>query len=74
MPLEKLEPFVGHLTVISVERKGLDSEKHRDAYWPNWKVVARTDRVGGSESKVEMDFEPYRGDLFALYVEPQKSK
>jgi len=68
--ISELEKFFGKIDVTSAELGGLDLEsKIRDPYWPDWTVMARSKRPDGSAAIIRMYFEPFKGDLEALYVE-----
>src|SRR5258707_12772626 len=68
LPIAKLEHFVGKLSITSVELKGVDEDKVRDPSWPHWTVLAKAQRADGHEVTIKMYFEPFKGDLEALYA------
>jgi hypothetical protein len=68
LPIAKLEHFVGKLSITSVELKGVDEDKVRDPFWPHWTVLAKAQRADGHEVTIKMYFEPFKGDLEALYA------
>jgi hypothetical protein len=70
LPLQRLERFFGKIKVVSAELRGLDTESNdRDPYWPDWKVIAKGQRPDGHDVTITMYFEPFKGDLEALYID-----
>jgi hypothetical protein len=73
LPLAELEPFLGKLSVTSVKFEGSDEDDDdvRASLWPNWTVLA-TARQGDREVPVRMSFEPFKGDLTSLIIDPAR--
>jgi hypothetical protein len=71
LPLARLEPFVGKLSITSVKMEGSDEDDDdvRASSWPNWTVLA-TAQQADRQVPVRMAFEPFKGDLISLIVDP----
>jgi len=70
LPLQRLERFFGKIKVVSAELRGLDTHSNdRDPYWPDWTVIAKGQRPDGHDVTITMYFEPFKGDLEALYID-----
>jgi hypothetical protein len=71
LPLAQLEPFVGKLSITSVKMEGSDQDDDdvRASSWPNWTVLA-TAQQGDRQAPVRMLYEPFKGDLIYLIVDP----
>jgi hypothetical protein len=56
--------------VTAAELRGSDPQSNiRDSYWPDWTVIASGQRPDGRPLIISMYFEPFNGDLEALYTE-----
>jgi hypothetical protein len=71
LPIAKLEPFLGKLSITSVKLEGSDEDDDdvRASSWPNWTVLA-TAQQADRKVPVRMLFEPFKGDLISLIVDP----
>jgi hypothetical protein len=71
--LAKLEPFIGKMSITSVKFGGSDEDEDdvRASNWPNWTVLA-TALQGGRQVPVQMLFEPFKGDLLFLIIDPDR--
>jgi hypothetical protein len=70
LPLQRLEGFFGKIKVVSAELRALDTQSNdRDAYWPDWTVIAKGQRPDGHDVTITMYFEPFKGDLESLSVD-----
>ena len=71
VPLAKLESFIGKMSVTSVKLEGSskDDDDVRGSSWPNWTVLAKAQR-SERQITIEMTFEPFKGDLTSLTIDP----
>ena len=69
LPLAKLEPFIGKLSITSVKFGGSDEDDDdvRASSWPDWTVLAKAQQRDRQVS-IQMLFEPFKGDLIFLTV------
>ena len=73
LPLASLEPFIGKMSITSVKFGGsdVDEDDVRASSWPNWTVLA-TVQQADRQVPVQMLFEPFKGDLIFLIVDPDR--
>jgi hypothetical protein len=71
LPLAKLEPFIGKLSITSVKFGGSDEDDDdvRASSWPDWTILAKAQQ-GNRQVTIRMLFEPFKGDLISLIVDP----
>jgi hypothetical protein len=69
----KLEPFIGKLSITSVKLEGSERDDNdvRSSQWPNWTVLAQAQK-GDRQLTVQMNFEPFKGDLTSLTIDPAR--
>jgi hypothetical protein len=72
LPFVKLEPFLGKLSISSVRLEGSGPDDDvRSSEWPDWTVLAKAQR-GDRQLTIEMTFEPFKGDLTSLIIDPAR--
>jgi hypothetical protein len=72
LPLDKMERFLGHLKVTSVEFSHLQSgvEHNRTLGRLDWSVHAKAQFSDGTSSDYQLVFEPFQGKLTMLSRDP----
>lgn len=68
LPIQKLEPFLGRLQVLSVDFPPLEAYRENAENWPTWEVKARAKWDHGPDVTYEMDFEQFEGELTSLRI------
>jgi hypothetical protein len=72
LPIAKLESFLGKLSVTSVNLEGSGKDDDiRASSWPTWTVLTKAQQTD-RQVTVEMIFEPFKGDLISLIVDPDR--
>ena len=70
LPIQKLEGFLGKLTILSTKFPVPDKDHLLPNDWPIWTVTAKGRWRNGVELTYELQFEPFKGDLLSLVTVP----
>lgn len=70
LPIAKLEPFLGKLSITSAKFEGTDADDDdvSASSWPDWTVFTKAQQ-GEHQVTIRMLFEPFKGDLIGLTVD-----
>lgn len=68
LPLKQLEPFLGHLDVISVSFRELHEDRNNLPAWPNWDVDVTATTRAGTKATYRLTFDSFAGDLDTLRI------
>lgn len=68
LPIQKLEPFLGKLQLISVTFQPLQDSRTNVDIWPLWQVKVQSKQNHRPDVIYEMFFEQFEGELTSLHI------